>query len=158
MPSQWPPSPHPSPQPLASRPLTQLQRPNPSPSSCPGTWTWGSTMSSWIQSPRRASACPSSCTACWNRWDVAPPQVFGTVNRGDFGKIFTIFHKYSHNDELNSKFHKGISKYHVFRATHIIYSILVDCYILKYLLLNLVQSYSGLRGDFGHPNIYAFPK
>ena len=30
--------------------------------------------------------------------------------------------------------------------------------ILKYLLLNLVQNYTGLRGDFGHPNIYDFPK
>ena len=34
-------------------------------------------------------------------------------------------------------FHMGISKYHV-RATHIIYTQLYsDCYILKYLLLNL---------------------
>ena len=31
------------------------------------------------------------------------------------------FHKYLHNDELNSRFHMGISKYHV-RATHILYT------------------------------------
>ena len=37
-------------------------------------------------------------------------------------------------------------------------STLADCYILKYLLLNLVQSHPGLRGDFGHLNIYDFPK
>ena len=43
----------------------------------------------------------------------------------------------------------GISKYHV-RATHIIYSTLADCYILKYLQVNLVQNHPGLRGDFGH--------
>ena len=47
----------------------------------------------------------------------------------------------------------GISKYHV-RATHYIHSTLADCYILKYLLLNLVQNHPGLQGDFGHPNIY----
>ena len=48
----------------------------------------------------------------------------------------------------------GISKYHV-RAAHIIYlTPLANCYILKYLLLNLVQSHPGLRGDFGHLNIY----
>ena len=34
-----------------------------------------------------------------------------------------------------------------------IYSTLGDCYILKYLLLNPVQSHHGLPGDFGHPNI-----
>ena len=34
---------------------------------------------------------------------------------------FHYFHKYLHNDELNSRFHMGISKYHV-RATHIIHS------------------------------------
>ena len=45
----------------------------------------------------------------------------------------------------------GISKYHV-RATH--HSTLADCYILKYLLLNLVQNHPGLRGDFGHANIW----
>ena len=33
---------------------------------------------------------------------------------------FHYFHKYLHNDELNSRFHMGISKYHV-RAAHIIY-------------------------------------
>ena len=49
----------------------------------------------------------------------------------------------------------GISKYHV-RATHIIcvHKTLADCYILKYLLLNLVQNHPGLSGNFGHPNIY----
>ena len=31
------------------------------------------------------------------------------------------FQKYLYNDELNSRFHMGISKYHV-RATHIIYT------------------------------------
>ena len=35
-----------------------------------------------------------------------------------------------------------------------IHSTLADCYILKYLLLNLVQNHPGLRGDFGHPNIW----
>ena len=64
------------------------------------------------------------------------------------------FHEYLHNDELNSRFHMGISKYmyHV-RATHI-HSTLSDCYILKYLLLNLAQNHPGLRGDLGYPNIY----
>ena len=57
----------------------------------------------------------------------------------------------------------GINKYHV-RATHIIYTLnsgwlyihstLADCYILKYLLLNLLQNHPGLRGDFGHPHMY----
>ena len=47
----------------------------------------------------------------------------------------------------------GISKNHV-RATHLIHQTLADSYILKYLLLNLVQNHPGLRGDFGHPNIH----
>ena len=55
----------------------------------------------------------------------------GTVNRDDFGQIYTIFYQYLPNDELNSRFHMGSSKYHV-RATHIIHSTLADCYILKY--------------------------
>ena len=49
----------------------------------------------------------------------------------------------------------GISENHV-RATHVMYSTPADadeCYILKYLLLNLVQNHPGLRGDFGHPKI-----
>ena len=29
------------------------------------------------------------------------------------------------------------------------HSTLADCYILKYLLLNVVQNHPGLRGDFG---------
>ena len=36
------------------------------------------------------------------------------------------------------------------------YSTPADCYFLKYLLLNLVQNQPGLRGDFGHPNIWFF--
>ena len=51
----------------------------------------------------------------------------------------------------------GISKYHI-RATHIIHSALACCNILKYLLLNLVPNHSGLRGDFGHPNILMVSK
>ena len=35
-----------------------------------------------------------------------------------------------------------------------IHSTLADCYILKYFLLNLVQRHPGLRGGFGHTNIY----
>ena len=44
----------------------------------------------------------------------------------------------------------GISRVPCKSNTYI-YSTLTDCYILIYLLLNLVQS---LRGDFGHLNIY----
>ena len=33
-------------------------------------------------------------------------------------------------------------------------STLADCYIPKYFILNCVQSHPGLRGDFGHTNIY----
>ena len=71
---------------------------------------------------------------------------------------FSLFSFYLHNDEFNSRFHMGISiKYHVHvRASHYIHSTLADCYILKYFLLNLVQSHHGLRGDFGHTNIWFF--
>ena len=40
-----------------------------------------------------------------------------------------FFHKYLHNDELNSRFHMGIRKYHV-RATHIIYGTLNSSWLL----------------------------
>ena len=40
--------------------------------------------------------------------------------------------------------------------TYYTHSTLADCYILKYFLLNLVQSHLDLRGDFGHTNIYMF--
>ena len=50
----------------------------------------------------------------------------------------------------------GISKYHV-RATlsntYDIHSTLADCYILKYLLLNLVLKITLFFGVTGHPNI-----
>ena len=46
---------------------------------------------------------------------------YGTVNRGDFGQIFTIFINIFIMINLNSRFHMGISKYHV-RATHIIHT------------------------------------
>ena len=39
-------------------------------------------------------------------------------------------------------------------TAYTVHSTLTDCYILKYLLLNLVQNHPGLRDDFGHPNIY----
>ena len=50
-------------------------------------------------------------------------------------------------------FHMGISKNHK-TNTYSIHSTLAKCYILKYLLLNLVQNHPGLQGDFGHPNLY----
>ena len=40
--------------------------------------------------------------------------------------------------------------------TYYVHSTLADCYILKYFLLNLVQSHHSLRGDFGHTNIMFF--
>ena len=43
------------------------------------------------------------------------------VNRGDFGTDLYYFDKYLDNDEWNSRFHMGISKYHV-RATHILHT------------------------------------
>ena len=54
---------------------------------------------------------------------------------------------------MNSVFHIGISKNHV-RATHVMYSTRADCYILKYLLLNLVQNHPGIWPNFGQQNIY----
>ena len=42
------------------------------------------------------------------------------------------FHKYLHNDELNSRFHIGIGKYHV-RASHIMYIWLLLIVIFWYI-------------------------
>ena len=46
---------------------------------------------------------------------------------------FHYFHKYLHNDELNSKFHNRISKYYV-RATHTIYTQLQPKGIFWYIV------------------------
>ena len=80
---------------------------------------------------------------------------FDTVNRGDFGQIFTIFINIFIMMNSIVSFIWGIVST---MLEHHIHSTLADCYILKYFLLNLVQSHHGLRGNFGHTNIYGFPK
>ena len=55
---------------------------------------------------------------CANGWGKSETH---TVNRGDFGQIFIIFINIFIMIKLNSRFHMGISKYHV-RATHTMYT------------------------------------
>ena len=65
---------------------------------------------------------------------------------------FHNFHKYLHNDSILGFIWGLVSTMQEHRI--LLDSTLADCYILKYFILNLVQSHHGLRGDFGHTNIY----
>ena len=77
-----------------------------------------------------------------------------TVNRGDFGQIFTIFINIFIMMNSILGFIWGLVLVPCKSIVYYMHSTLADCYILKYFILNLVQSHHGLRGDFGHTNIW----
>ena len=56
--------------------------------------------------------------------------------------------------QLNLQLVEFVNLVRAFLSGCRVHSALADCYILKYFLLNIVQSHHGLRGDFGHTNIY----